>query len=542
MATALDVALEYGELGWHLLPGSAKKPFVKWSEATCEKNGIIKFWERWPEAEILVLCGPSKLAVLDVDSYKQPGYDFAHVPYSSWEMKTPRGGLQLLFSDPDSTVPSTAGKIHPIIDTRGVGGLIVVPSPNSPNRKWVRRSGQIPTWPATAFPDLGKPKVPLAPVTDEEGREWVPIQEERLPNESCPGAAHVNGDRVPSLGIKRLPTGIIQARCFAGCDKAETDLLLVEAGRYTREELGLVGQVVRLDSRFIDRGALMALESPTWMIEPFIQENALVMLAAKFNTGKTFVAVNWAAELSQTKKVLYVALEGLFGLKKRINAWEEHYERSCGNLLYSPPGYSLNLLSDRAVEGFLADLEAEGGFDLVVIDNLGEAMPGDENDSETVARSMHALNQIRHSSGGAVLDLHNSGHGGQVRARGHSKMLDVHDTVVYLEAIEGSINGLKVISGKERNAERFVTRRAQLKSVGNSLVAVMGGQAVAESNPVYRAIKLGHNTANKVALHLNIPYTTAVDRVKELLEAGDLTVLKIGKENTYHCAWDQAVS
>lgn len=537
--SVLETALEYGALGWHLLPGSNKKPFVQWAHATCDPNGITKFWEKWPNAEILVLCGPSKLAILDVDSYKDPNYDFAGVPISNWEMKTPRGGLQLVFTDAESIVPTTAGKIHPLIDTRGVGGLFVAPSDNSKGRRWVRRLGEPPPWPAAAFPDLGKAPTKLEPVTDEEGRLWEPVNvtPERLPNESCPGPGHLNGDKVPSLGIVIMPDGVIRAKCFAGCDQNETDRLLVEAGRYTLEDLGMAERPLSR-TLFIDRAGLMALEPPTWMIEPYIQENALVMLAAKFNTGKTFVAVNWASELSLTKKVLYVALEGLTGLQSRIRAWEEHYEQSIGNLLFSPRGYSLSLLSEAGVAGFVRDVEAEGGFDLVVIDNLGESMPGDENDSATVAQAMHALNQIRHTSGGAVLDLHNSGHGGTVRARGHSKMLDVHDTVVYLEAIEGSINGLKVISGKERNAERFVTRKAQLKPVGDSLVAVMDSAAIARLNPYYDAVRLGHTTVASIEKHLSRSHGAVVEGLKKLVDSGDLGVLVMGKTNHYTALWE----
>ncbi len=543
MSAVIDTALEYATLGWHVLPGLDKRPFVKWAEATTDTDTIVRFWERWPEAEILVLCGPSHLAVLDVDLYKDIWIDMPMLPFT-WVAETPRGGMQYIFADPDGIVPTTAGKLHPAVDTRGVGGLIVAPSPNSPKRKWVEKAARPAVWPSADFPTLGTATVRPTQHMDEQGTLWTPVDAsgERMPNERCPGSTHINGDQTPSLGIRKMPDGTFRTMCWAGCDYEEVKRLLVEEGRYTPEELGLAPERARL---FIGRDELMALEPPTWMIDPYLQENALIMLAAKFNTGKTFVAVNWAAELSLVpeKKVLYVALEGLNGLQSRIRAWEEHHAQSIGNLLFSPRGYSLNLLSEAGVARFVRDVEEEGPFDLVVIDNLGEAMPGDENDSETVARSMHALNQIRHSGGGAVLDLHNSGHGGTVRARGHSKMLDVHDTVVYLETIEGSIHGLKVISGKERNAERFVTRRAQLKPVADSLVAVMGGKAVAEADPTYNAIRLGHDTVNKLAKYLDIHYNTARDRVTKLIASGDIqeTPLQQGNEKRYMGVWEQKV-
>lgn len=543
MPTVVEEALEYASLGWHLLPGKDKVPYVKWSEASNDPIKVHKFFEQYPMAEILVLCGPSGLGVLDVDIYKAPIEE--RLPhFDTWAAETPKGGMQYIFADPDSAVPTTAGKINPWTDTRGVGGLIVLPSANSPKRRWVKKP-PMKRWPTEAFPNLGTPRT-APPIHSDENGTWQPVVGERLPNENCPGSYHLTTGRQPRLGVVRYPNGHIEAKCWSGCSSEEVYPLLIEAGRYTAEELGISSNVSDSErlGRFITRDELMAIQPPVWMIEPYLQENALIMLAAKFNTGKTFLAVNWSLELAaQQRRVLYIALEGLTGLQSRVRAWEEHYETTTASgILFSPRGYSLNLLSERSVSTLCADLEAEGGFDLVVVDNLGEALPGDENDSEAVGRAMYALNQIRAASGGAVLDLHNSGHGGQVRARGHSKMLDVHDTVIYLEAIEGSINGLKVISGKERNAERFVTRRAHLKKVGDSLVAILGGKAVAEADPTYNAIKLGHDTIKKVATYLELTPTTAARRVKELQEKGDIGELPVqGKEKRYETLWDKPI-
>lgn len=547
MPSVVNEALDYARLGWHLLPGipNQKRPYLKWAQASCDPDAVTKMFEEFVDAEILVLCGPSKLGVLDVDMYKAP-LEVLVPKLDTWKFITPKGGLQFVFSDPESIVPTTAGRINDWTDTRGVGGLFVAPSSNSPKRKWVSRVSPVPpVWPSEAFPGLGRPKVHPEPHRDADGVLWVAVetQGERMPNEDCPGAYHLTTGRQPRLGVLLMPDGTYRTSCWSGCPDEEVHPLLVEQGRYTREELGLVGKITVAPSRFISRDELMAIEPPTWMVDPYLQENALVMLAAKFNTGKTFVAVNWALDLAnQGKKVLYVALEGLTGLQSRVRAWEEHYERSSGDIRFSPRGYGLSLLNERAVMGFLGDVEAEGGFDLIVLDNLGEALPGDENDSSAVGTAMHALNLIRRAGGGAVLDLHNSGHGGTVRARGHSKMLDVHDTVIYLESIEGSINGLKVISGKERNAERFTSRRAQLVHSADSLVAVMGGRAVAEADPTYNAIKLGHDTIGKVAEYTNIPYSTAHRHVKELLEKGDIGESPLsGREKRYETLWDKPV-
>lgn len=545
MPTVVDEALEYASLGWHVLPGKDKIPFVKWVEASCEPLAVTKMFERWPMAEILVLCGPSKLAVLDVDIYKAPIME--KLPqYNTWKFETPKGGMQYVFADPEGKIPTTAGRINPWTDTRGVGGLIVVPSVNSPKRKWIVKPDAIATtWP-TDLPNLGTPAKVGTAHTDEAAT-WEPINVagERLPTEDCPGSYHLTTGRQPRLGLVRLPDGRIRARCWSGCSDEEVLPLLLSSGRFTADELWMPNSPVATinETRFITYEDLKNLRPPNWMIEPYLQEGALVMLAAKFNTGKTFVALNWALDLSsQGKRVLYLALEGLNGLRPRVMAWEAFYGRSPGDILFNDKHYRLNLLQPSSVQDLCTWITDAGGFDLVVVDNLGEAFPGDENDSDSIGRAMFSLNQIRQASGGTLLDIHNSGHGGQVRARGHSKMLDVHDTVIYLEAIEGSINGLKVVCGKERNADRFAPRRSQLKACNGSLVAVMDASVIASMNPYYDAVKQGHTTVSAIEAHLNKSHGAVVENLKKLVDNGDLTVLTLGKQNIYSTMWDQPIT
>jgi hypothetical protein len=75
----LTAALKCGEVGLHVIPicPKDKKPLIKrWpSAATTNPSHIRVWWDRWPDANIGVVCGPSGLVVLDVDLYK--GVDWA---------------------------------------------------------------------------------------------------------------------------------------------------------------------------------------------------------------------------------------------------------------------------------------------------------------------------------------------------------------------------------------------------------------------------------------------------------------------------------
>lgn len=86
------------------------------------------------------------------------------------------------------------------------------------------------------------------------------------------------------------------------------------------------GTLVRSTGRseavgFMGPDDLKQLQPPTWLIEPYVAEGALIMLAAAANTGKTFLALDWALTLAaEGKPVLYLALEGLHGLGPRVHA------------------------------------------------------------------------------------------------------------------------------------------------------------------------------------------------------------------------------
>jgi hypothetical protein len=81
-------------------------------------------------------CGKSKVAVIDADSVEGHGVD-GLTTLLDLELKngflpetlmaqTPSGGRHYVFSDPDGKMKSTAGVLGPGVDTRGVGGMIVL--------------------------------------------------------------------------------------------------------------------------------------------------------------------------------------------------------------------------------------------------------------------------------------------------------------------------------------------------------------------------------------------------------------------------------
>lgn len=110
---------------------------------------IKTWWRKWPNALIGMPTGPaSGIDVLDLDK-KHGKNGFAFVP--DWEQRSTViartvNGAHLYFKS-EGTITSTSDQIASGVDTRGVGGYVIVPP--SPGYTWVNGHdlSKLPPWP-----------------------------------------------------------------------------------------------------------------------------------------------------------------------------------------------------------------------------------------------------------------------------------------------------------------------------------------------------------------------------------------------------------
>ena len=97
-------------------------------DATDNLEQIDAWWTENPNYNIAICPEDAGLCVIDIDPGGEAGWIEAitdgggHEP--TYEVITPRGGRHLYFR---GSLPSTANKIAPHVDTRGVGGYVLVP-------------------------------------------------------------------------------------------------------------------------------------------------------------------------------------------------------------------------------------------------------------------------------------------------------------------------------------------------------------------------------------------------------------------------------
>ncbi len=143
-------AISHARRGWVLVPlrPGTGLPARKWKNLTCTPPGAVA--EHWPGSQFNpgILTGPSDVVVVDLDSAEHGGTlppEWADsgaacgsdvlailaeracqpVP-ATYEVLTPRQGRHLYFTAPaGQVIGNSAGRIGPMIDVRGRGGLVV---------------------------------------------------------------------------------------------------------------------------------------------------------------------------------------------------------------------------------------------------------------------------------------------------------------------------------------------------------------------------------------------------------------------------------
>jgi hypothetical protein len=196
-----------------------------------------------------------------------------------------------------------------------------------------------------------------------------------------------------------------------------------------------------LAKRLLDRSALRRLPSPEPLIDNVLDQGTTALLYGRWESGKSFIALDWAWSVAtgrswqsrptEQRKVLYVAAEGAFGLKGRVDAWETGWQKRIGDDAFDvlPRPVNLTHMGEAAA---LGDLIEWNGYGLVVIDTLARCMVGaDENSAKDCGVVVDGLTRLRERTPdgrGVILGVHHTGKDGKT-FRGSSAFEAGVDTV-----------------------------------------------------------------------------------------------------------------
>lgn len=192
--------------------------------------------------------------------------------------------------------------------------------------------------------------------------------------------------------------------------------------------------------QLLSRQQLSGLPELEWVVPGVLPDRGIAAIYGDPSSGKTFLAIDLASRISlglgpwfnrevEARHVIYVALEGGRGIKKRLDAWDKaNGTTSTVQTILQP----FSLLKDGDVEGMCNSIASNCAKGAVVfIDTLAQASPGaDENTSTDMGKVLAASQRIAAEIEGLVILIHHSGKDTSRGLRGHSSLNGAMDAVI----------------------------------------------------------------------------------------------------------------
>ena len=197
---------------------------------------------------------------------------------------------------------------------------------------------------------------------------------------------------------------------------------------------------------------LPAIEPTSWAIENFLPVDGNVLLYGPGNTGKTFLALDWALRLGmgwdwfgipvKQSRVLYAYGEGWSDLPVRVQAWKEGNavkqlpEDSVAFIGVEEPIPSLRWAPDKSMPPSIERLlETVNIFnpDFLVLDPIQELFAGLDNNSDREVQKVFELRALLRQMGCGVIFIHHMRKEGDTY-RGATTWRDLADVGLALTA------------------------------------------------------------------------------------------------------------
>lgn len=299
-------------------------------------------------------------------------------------------------------------------------------------------------------------------------------------------------------------------------------------------------------------GTIKAID---WLVDGYLENDALGMLYGPSGGGKSFVAVSLACSIATGTKwfgmsvkqgaVFYIAGEGHQGLTRRFAAWS----KATGTAITKDTPL---FKSNRAVQ-FLDAASAEvvttevhalaerTGYvpSLIQIDTLARNFGnGDENKQQDANRFVEAMDALRRQFGCHIMVVHHAGHDSE-RARGSSVFRAAMDQELHVKGANGR---LELLVTKMKDAEIPVPKRFKITQIGLGVedecgAEIKGAHLEIDGNPM--EFKVGTTTDGKditaltvaMAMHPKWPGLPGMATTLGCSERSLSRIMKAMKEN-----------
>lgn len=185
----------------------------------------------------------------------------------------------------------------------------------------------------------------------------------------------------------------------------------------------------------------MPIKPVAWLVDSYIEEDALTVMYGPPGKGKSFVALDLSCCIAsglpfhghqvRSGVAIYVAGEGHNGIARRLHAWAQHNQTTVPELMFiseAPTDLSSATNAVHVAEAVqqIADSTGEAPV-VIVIDTMARNFGGDENSATDVGQFIRNVDALRRHWKATVLIVHHSGKDGDRGARGSSALKGAAD-------------------------------------------------------------------------------------------------------------------
>ena len=201
-------------------------------------------------------------------------------------------------------------------------------------------------------------------------------------------------------------------------------------------------------------------ERPQWYIKGLLPKAGLAMIYGEPGAGKSFFVLDiicaiargmdWWGLKVQQGSVVYIAAEGVGGVRNRLNAYANHYNISLDELPIGIICDAPDLRSDD-YKLLAQQIINFSGAAIIVVDTLAQASPGaNENVSEDMGQVINRCKLLHEMTGALVLLIHHSGKDAARGSRGWSGIKGALDAEI---EVTQDKNGRKARVTKQKDGE-----------------------------------------------------------------------------------------
>ena len=212
--------------------------------------------------------------------------------------------------------------------------------------------------------------------------------------------------------------------------------------------------------KVLSMAEVIAMPPTPWLIKDFVPEGSMAMIYGPPGSGKTFLALDMALHIAHgiewhdkptiQGSVMYIAGEGVGGLRKRLQAWHINKNLEPTAPLHIIP-VAVGLLDEKEIDNLIATIQILAtDIKMVVFDTVARCMTGDENSAQDMGMAIKALDRIKQKFNCCVVPIHHSGKDRDRGARGSTAMIGAVDVSLRVERQDKQ---LSLTSEKQKDAE-----------------------------------------------------------------------------------------